>query len=170
MRKGKLFVIDKTYTELLAIDNVIGYAIDSYFAEHEDILYSLVNNNCYQAIIDDFYRTHNALAKPVKRKIFHFILSTPIAKDMERTLSEGANALKEYFEYYGHQAVLIPHFSSKNNCNNYHWHIVVNSVSITTGNILQDRYETYKSIISYLNQNTCTEWSWNYKHSDTYSN
>lgn len=109
-----------------------------------------MSNDSYQAIIDDFYRTYNALAKPVKRKIFHFILSTPIAKDMERTLLEGANAIKEYFEYYGHQAVLIPHFSSKNNCNNYHWHIVVNSVSITTGNILQDRYETYNSIISYI--------------------
>ena len=105
MRKGKLFVINKKYTELQAIDNVIGYAIDSYFAELDDILYSLVNNGCYQDIIEDFSKTHNVLESPVKRKIFHFILSTPIAKDMERTLLEGANALKAYFEYYGHQAV-----------------------------------------------------------------
>ena len=51
-----------------------GCYIDSYFAEHDDILFSLVRNDCYQAIIDDFYNTHNALNKPVKRKIFHFIL------------------------------------------------------------------------------------------------
>ena len=169
MRKGKLFVINKKYTELQAIDNVIGYAIDSYFAEHDDILYSLVNNGCYQDIIEDFSKTHNVLESPVKRKIFHFILSTPIAKDMERTLLEGANVLKAYFEYYGHQAVLVPHFSSENNCNNYHWHIVVNTVSITTGDVLQDRYETYNSIISFLNQNTGTEWSWSYKQSDSYT-
>jgi hypothetical protein len=169
MRKGNLFVINKKYTEMYAIDNVIGYAIDSYFTEHDDILYSLVNTDCYQNLIKDFYNTHNVLNKEVKRKMFHFILSTPIARDMERTLSEGANAVKEYFEYYGHQSVLVPHFASNHNCYNYHWHVIVNSVSCTTRNVLQDLYETYNAIINYLNQNTCTEWSWSYKQSDSYT-
>ena len=77
MRKGKLFVINKKYTEIQSIGNVIGYAIDSYFAEHEDILYSLVNNDSYQNLIDDFYNTHNNLKKPIKRKTIplHIIYS-----------------------------------------------------------------------------------------------
>ena len=82
---------------------------------------------------------------------------------MYRTLDEGAEELLEYFEKLGHQVIMVPHDSSKTNCLNYHWHIIVNSVSYLTGKMLYNRYETYNSIINYLNQNPYTNWSWSYK-------
>lgn len=61
--------------------------------------------------------------------------------------------------------IMVPHDSSKTNCLNYHWHIVVNRVSYIDGQMLYDRYKTYHSIINYLNQNPYTKWNWSYKKS-----
>lgn len=163
MRKANMFVIKKDYIGDTAINNVVGYAIDSIFAEHDEILSAYLNMDSYESIVNDFYRAQKHIDMTKRRRLFHFVLSTPAAKDMERTLSEGAEVLLEYFETLGHQVLLVPHSSSNENHYNYHWHVVVNSVSSITGEALNNNYSTYNAIIHYLNENTCTLWSWMYK-------
>jgi len=163
MRKAKLLVIKKDYIGDQVIENVIGYTLDSIFAEHDDILSVNLNMDSYDSIVHDFYNTQANINMSKRRRLFHFIISTPLAKDMERTLTEGAECLVEYFEKLGHQALLVPHCSSSHNYLNYHWHIAVNAVSSINGKSLTDKYEIYNDIINYLNANTYAEWSWYYK-------
>ena len=163
MRKAKLLVIKKDYVGNQVIENVIGYTLDSIFAEHDDILSAHLNTESYQSIVNDFYRTQAHLDMTKRRRLFHFLLSTPAAKDMERTLSEGAKDLRDYFDNLGHQVLLVPHNSSEHNCLHYHWHVIVNAVSCTTGKVLSDNAITFNSIISFLNLTPFTEWTWSYK-------
>jgi len=162
MRQATLLVIKKDYKGDTAIDNVIGYALDSYFADLDEVMLHNIRSDSYDHIVEDFYNAQSSLDMTNRRRLFHFILTTPISKDMYRTLDEGAEELLEYFESLGHQVIMVPHDSSKTNCLNYHWHIIVNSVSYLTRKMLYNRYETYNSIINYLNQNPHTKWSWNY--------
>lgn len=165
MRQATLLVIKKDYKGDNAIDNVIGYALDSYFADLDEVMLHNIRSDSYDHIVEDFYNAQSSLDMTNRRRLFHFILTTPVSKDMQRTLYEGAEELLEYFESLGHQVIMVPHDSSKTNCLNYHWHIIVNSVSYITGQMLYDRYETYNAIINYLNQNPHTTWSWRYKNS-----
>ena len=166
MRQATLLVINKDYKGDTAIDNVIGYALDSSFADLDDVLLHNLNSDSFDSIVNDFYSTQAGLDMSNRRRLFHFIITAPISKEMQRTLDEGAEALLYYFEQLGHQVIMVPHDSSKTNCLNYHWHIIVNSVSYIDGQMLYDRYETYNSIINYLNQNPYTRWNWSYKNAD----
>lgn len=166
MRQATLLVINKDYKGDTVIDNVIGYALDSYFADLDEVLTHNLNPDSFNTIVNDFYDAQSGLDMSNRRRLFHFILTTNISKDMYRTLDEGAEQLLYYFEQLGHQVIMVPHDSSKTNCLNYHWHIVVNSVSYIDGQMLYDRYETYNSIINYLNQNPYTRWNWSYKNAD----
>ena len=67
-----------------------------------------------------------------------------------------------YFTILGHQIILVPHYGSKTNMHNYHWHVVVNVKSYTTGITLLDKFTTYNDIVHYLNQNPYTHWKWCY--------
>ena len=47
MRQAKLLVINKDYKGNTAIDNVIGYALDSYFADLDEVmLHNLRSDSC----------------------------------------------------------------------------------------------------------------------------
>lgn len=163
MKQAKLIVIRKDYRGDTAIDNVIGYAIDSYFADLDEMITSCVRTDSYDHMVEDFYRVQASRDMTNHRRLFHFILSTPIAKGMERTLGEGARDLVEYFENLGHQVIAVPHYSSEHNYLHYHYHVIVNSVSYLTGKILYERHETYNAIVAHLNLNPFTRWSWMYK-------
>lgn len=163
MRQAKLLVINKDYKGDTAIDNVIGYALDSYFADLDEVMLHNLRFDSFENIVEDFYNAQSSLDMSNRRRLFHFIITTPASKDMYRTLDEGAEQLLDYFETIGHQVIMVPHDSSKNNCLNYHWHIIVNSISYLTCQMLYDTYETYNSIINYLNQNPYTVWSLSYK-------
>lgn len=164
MKQARLIVVNKDYIGDNAIDNVIGYAIDSYHADTDEMLTSGVRNDSYKHIVEDFYRVQAIYNMNERQRLFHFVLSTTVSKDMQRTLDEAAEQLLEYFEDLGHQIVLVPHYSSDRNCMHYHWHVIVNSISYKTGEILYDRYETYNAIIDYLNLNPYTHWNWSYNN------
>lgn len=85
---------------------------------------------------------------------------------MESAVDEGAYALLDYFTELGHQVLIVPHNGSKNNMYNYHWHVVVNVKSYSTGLTLLDKYSTYNAIINYLNQSPHTHWSWSYHNNE----
>ena len=156
MKQAKLIVVKKNYIGDNAIENVLGYAIDSYFADINEMMTHHVRHDTYNHMVEDFYLTQASRDMNDHRRLFHFVLSTPVSKSMYRTLDEGARDLLDFFEELGHQVVAVPHDSSSNNCLHYHWHIIANSVSYKTGNLLYDRYETYN------HNNRCTEWKWIY--------
>ena len=72
-------------------------------------------------------------------------------------LEEGAYALQDYFSSIGYQAVMVLHSGSYNDALNYHYHILLNLISVT-GCRIQDKYQTYQDIVNYLNQYTHTLW------------
>ena len=162
MKQATLIVVNKDYIGDSAIDNVIGYAFDSYHADTDEMMTSGVRNDTYEHIVQDFYNAQSHLDMSNRRRLFHFVLSKTASKDMAMILDKGAEALLEYFEELGHQIVLVPHYSSDRNYLHYHWHVIVNSVSYKTGKMLYDRYETYNAIIEYLNLNPYTHWNWSY--------
>lgn len=162
MKKATLIVVNKNYIGDTAIDNVIGYAIDSYHADTDEMITSGVRNDSYKHIVEDFYRVQDIYNMSNRRRLFHFVLSKTASKDMSMILDEGAETLLEYFEELGHQIVLVPHYSSDKNYFHYHWHVIVNSISYKTGKMLYDRYETYNAIKDYLNMNSYTQWNWSY--------
>ena len=164
MRQANFIVIRKDYKGDSAIDNVIGYAIDSYHADTEEMLTSGVRNDSYDHMVEDFYLTQASRNMEKHRRLFHFLLTAPVSKDMQRILDEGATALLNFFESIGHQVVMVPHYSGESNCLHYHWHLIVNSVSTITGLMMQERSDTYKAIVDFLNLNTYTEWSLVYKN------
>ena len=162
MKQAKLIVVKKNYVGDSAIENVLGYVIDSYFADLDEIITHHVRYDTYEHMIEDFYLTQASRDMNDHRRLFHFVLSTPVSKTMCRTLDEGTRDLLDFFEELGHQVVAVPHDASANNCLHYHWHIIANSVSYKTGKLLYDRYETYNAIIDYLNQSPHTNWNWVY--------
>ena len=60
MKQARLIVVDKDYIGDTAIDNVIGYALDSYHADTEEMLTSGVRNDSYKHII---FPTHSKKKK-----------------------------------------------------------------------------------------------------------
>lgn len=162
MKQARLIVVNKDYIGDTAIDNVIGYAIDSYHADTDEMLTSGVRNDSYKHIVEDFYRVQAIYNMNERQRLFHFVLSTTVSKDMQRTLDEAAEQLLEYFEELGCQALLVPHYGSDKNCSHYHWHCIVNRLSYTSGKLLYDRHETYDGIVNHLNMNPYTHWEWYY--------
>mgnify|MGYP007090922208 FL=1 len=94
--------------------------------------------------------------------MFHFILTTRTSKSMCTILKEDAYALQNYFSSIGYQAVMVLHSGSYNDALNYHYHILLNPISVT-GCRIQDKYQTYQDIVNYLNQYTHALWNWKYR-------
>lgn len=166
MRDAILIVIRKPHQGDTVINNLVYYAVDSIFADTEDILTNHVRNDGNpDHMIEDFYSAQAAYNMENHRRIFHFILTTRTSNDMCRILEEAAEKIMEYFDLLGHQALLVHHCGSKKDSLNYHSHVIVNPVSYKSGIRMQDQLATYEAIVAYLNQHTHASWCWKY-HSD----
>lgn len=165
MRKATLLVIKHIYRDEDAIQTVLRYAMDSRFAIFNKILASGVRTDCFDSIVEDFYNVQEPY-KCLKhhRKLFHFVLTTTNHATRERTLDEGAYSLAALLESLGHQFVMVPHSASITNPEHYHWHVVINVKSYTTGVTMLDRYTTYGMILKHLNNNPYTKWTWMYRY------
>ena len=163
MKKGTLLVIRKPYQGDAVIQNTFNYAIGSLFEDEDDILTSYIDNEeDSDQIIEEYYRLQAPYNMTDHRRMFHFILTTRTSKSMCTILEEGAYALQNYFSPIGYQAVMVLHSGSYNDALNYHYHILLNPISVT-GCRIQDKYQTYQDIVNYLNQYTHALWDWKYR-------
>lgn len=111
---------------------------------------------------DEWYRPCQLLAE--NQYVMHFVLTTTNHVTKDRTLDEGAYALADLLHSMGYQFVMVPHRASTTNPEHYHWHVVVNVKSYTTGKTLLDKYSTYGMILNHLNNNPYTKWGWMYRY------
>lgn len=165
MKKANLLVIKHIYRDEDAIHTVLRYALDSRFAIFNKILASGVRTDYFENIVEDFKLVQEPYSYlKYHRKLMHFVLTTTNHATKERTLDEGAWALAELLESMGHQFVMVPHRASTTNPEHYHWHVVVNVKSYTTGKTMLDKYSTYGMILNHLNINPHTKWGWMYRY------
>ena len=163
MKDARFFVVAKPHQGNTAVDNVIRYMVDSPFTDRDEILSNGVRTDSTIHMIEDFYAVQKQSDMDDHRRLFHLLLTTRPSQIMYTILDSGALALRDYFAVLGHQVLLVPHYGSENSCNNYHWHVAVNTISYSTGMRLLDKYETFNAIKDYLNQNTRSSWAWQYK-------
>ena len=163
--EATLLVIQNRHNGDTVIENVLNYVISSPFADLNEVMaYGLTLD--YYKMIQEFYQVQEPYRELEKhRRIFHMVLSARPSKHIQRTLDEGAKYFLDYMIMKGHQVLLVPHDGSRTNCNNYHWHAVVNVKSYLTGETLYDRFATYKEICDYLIQNQNIHWDYKY-HTD----
>ena len=72
MRQATLLVIKKDYKGDTAIDNVIGYALDSYFADLDEVMLHNIRSDNYDHIVEDFYNAQSSLDMTNRKRLFHF--------------------------------------------------------------------------------------------------
>ena len=161
MKDAKLFVIRKPHQGDLVVENVLKYILDSDYADIEGLMTNEVSDTSFEEMLEDIYGVQAKANMNNHRALFHMILSTRPSKYAQTILDIGAQVIVEYFQILGHQVVLIPHYGSKNNYLNYHYHIALNPISLD-GKRLYDKWETFGNIVDYLNQNTFNTWSWSY--------
>ncbi len=169
MRECTLIIIRKPHQGDNVIENLTSYAVNSIFADVDEIQTSYVRNDCIDHMIEDFYQGQYGYDMDKHRRMFHFILTTRTSKDMCHILEESMYVLNEYFYKLGYQAVLVPHYGSAKDNLNYHCHVIVNPISLTTHIRMLDKFDTYNTIIDYLNQHTHSHWCWKYHSSKAVS-
>ena len=163
MKEATLLVVRKSHQGDSAVDNVVSYMVTSPFATLEEIMAFGVRTDSIAHMIEDFYSVQDLVDMDRHRRLFHFILTTRASRMVDVILEDGAEALLDYCAALGHQALLVPHYGSKGDYANNHWHAAINPVSYTTGQRMLDKYETFSEITAYLNQHTRSSWSWRIK-------
>ncbi len=167
MKEAKLIIIKNRHNGDNVIENVLYYALESPFADIEEIMVNGISDNDYDQMVRDFYAVQDPYpALQDHRRVFHMILTSRVSKNMQRNLDEGAVAFLEFMKLHGHQVLLVPHYGSKTNADNYHWHAVVNVKSYLTGKTLLDKYGEFKLITDFMNQQPYTHWTYDYHISD----
>ena len=157
-----LFIIQNRHNGDNVIENVLNYVISSPFAELDEAMAHGLTMDYYQ-MINEFYQVQEPYRELEKhRRIFHMVLSMRPCNNMQKILNEGAENFLNYMALNGHQVLLVPHYGSKGNAYNYHWHAVVNVKSYSSGDTLYDKYATYKKICDYLIE--CQGIQWDYKY------
>ena len=171
MEKATLIVIQKRHNGDDVIENVLNYTLNSVFADVEEMMTNELCDYDLDKMIEQFYQVQEPYeCLKSHRRLFHFLLTTRVSKNMARTLDEGAVALYDYCVQKGHQCLLVPHYGSQQNHNHYHWHAVVNVKSYMTGETLLDKYTTYQEIVNYLNQSPYVQWGWKYRKDKRFVN
>lgn len=169
MKDATLFVVQRPHQGHEVIENVLNYMVASPFADCDSLLTNQVCNYDLDQMVRDFYAVQEPYNMENHRILFHMVLSTRPSKVAQAVIDSGAEAVLDYFTMLGHQVVLICHDGSRNNYQNYHYHIAVNPISyLPDRRRLIDKYETYYNIVHYLNMNTCNNWSWGFTKPSTY--
>ncbi|MBE5954981.1 MAG: hypothetical protein E7253_00845 [Lachnospiraceae bacterium] len=168
MKDATIFVVRKPHQGELVVENLLNYITDSCFADINGMISNLKSTDSYDEILQEIYYEQELFDMEEHRMMFHMVLSTRPSKMSQRIIDEGAHAALNYFTMLGHQALLVPHDGSENNCNNYHYHLIVNPVSQHSGMRLVDKYETYNNLREYLNIHTHHCWSWRYTNPKSY--
>lgn len=162
MKDAMLLVVARSHQGEAAIENVVRYMVNSPFAEREEIIANGVRTDSVTHMIEDFYAVQDPLNMEHHRRVFHMVLTTRTSHVTDTILEDGAVALRDYCVLLGYQVLLVPHYGSKDNYSNNHWHVAVNPISYITGRRMLDKFETYNAIAAYLNQNTRSHWTWRF--------
>lgn len=162
MKDAKLLVVEKPHQGDFTVRNMVMYMVESPFAEKEEILANGIRIDSTVHMIEDINVVQDSLNMSCHRRLFHMILTTRASRMMDTILEEGAQALQDYCAMLGHQVLLVPHYGSRNDCSNHHWHAAVNPINSMTGQRLLDKFETYNAITTYLNQHTRSSWTWQF--------
>ena len=162
MKDAKMYVIRKPHQGDEVVENVLNYMISSPFAYQDDIMTYEVSCDSFDQMVYDMHDVQALKPMENHRGLFHLVLSTRPSNAAQRILDAGAQAILEYFEIIGHQAVVIPHYGSTNNSMNYHYHIALNPISLDGKRRLHDKWGTFCDMVAYLNENTPNNWTWQY--------
>lgn len=162
MKDATLLVVRKPHQGDSVIENVVKYMVGSPFADREEIIANDIRTDTITHMIEDFYAIQDPLNMERHRRVFHMILTTRASRMTDMILEEGAVALRDYCTMLGHQILLVPHYGSKDDYSNHHWHAAINPITYTVGQRLLDKFETYNTITTYLNQNTRSSWTWRF--------
>ena len=162
MKDAKMYVIRKPHQGDEVVENVLNYMIGSPYAYEEDIMTYEVSCDSFDQMVYDIHEVQALKSMENHRGLFHLVLSTRPSKAAQRILDTGAQAILEYFEMTGHQAVVIPHYGSTSNNLNYHYHIALNPISLDGKRRLYDKWGTFSDMVAYLNTNTPNNWTWQY--------
>lgn len=162
MKDATVLVVAKPHQGDSAVDNVVRYMVESPFADRDEILSNGIHIDSTQTMIEDFYRPQAPLDMDQHRRVFHMVLTTGNSKAKDDILENGANALLDYFAMLGHQVLLVPHYGSRDDFANHHYHAAINPISYKNGQRMLDKFETYNNIVAYLNQNTQSHWGWKF--------
>ena len=168
MKDATLFVVGKSHQGDDVIENLLNYMINSIFADCDEMLTNLSHSDSFDSMMYEICQVQEPFNMEHHRVMFHFILSTRPSHISQRILTDGAYAILDYFNMLGHQVIIVPHYGSNHNADNFHYHIAVNPVSATSQKRLLDKYETYNNIRDFLNLNTHSCWSWRYTNTTNY--
>lgn len=168
MKDATLFVVRKPHQGDSVVENLLSYILGSPFADIDEMLTNLYHSESFDSMVQEIYSVQEPYNMEHHRVMFHMVLSTRPSKVSQRILDEGAYAVLDYFNMLGHQAIIVPHDGSEGNCNNYHYHLIVNPLSATSKKRLLDKYETFNNIRDYLNCHTRSQWSWTYTKPSNY--
>ena len=168
MKDATIFVVRKPHQGDYVIENLLNYIAGSVFADLDGMLTNLKHTDSFWSMLNEIYEVQEPFNMEKHRMMFHMVLSTRPSKVSQRILDEGAFAVLNYFDMLGHQVILIPHDGSENNCDNYHYHVIVNPVCSHSKKRLLDVYATYNHLRDYLNTYTRNVWSWRYTSPKSY--
>lgn len=161
-----ILVLRKPYQNEDALQNVVSYAVESVFADFDEILATeniRIDQECH--IIEDMLAVQQGVPMENHRRVHHLVLTMPFCNAMQRTLTTGAEYAIEYFQQLGFQAIAVPHYGSKNHYYQFHIHIAVNSISFIDSRRLLDKGETWKGLRDYVQKRMYIfEWKLRYKY------